>query len=174
MHPPACPLRLQVGLAGQAPGLLGLLSADLAVGGVAGATAVLTFGTLTPHLAAALGRRGGRAVAAALLLASLGVAGWASVQFSQPYRWGSGSGWHAAFVCECMQLHWLACVCLWCAQIAVPSCISQLACALAASPALTLSVCVPAFLFRSREHPKRLMVQHIHKQGAGGPLAGSK
>lgn len=84
---PPTPARSQVGLAGQAPGLLGLLSADLAVGGVAGATAVLTFGTLTPHLAAALGRRGGRAAVAALLLASLGVAGWASVQFSQPYRW---------------------------------------------------------------------------------------
>ncbi len=80
----------QVGLAGQAPGLLGLLSADLAVGAVAGATAVLSFGTLVPHLAGALGRRGGRAVVSALLLASVGVAGWASVRLARPFRCGLG------------------------------------------------------------------------------------
>lgn len=76
----------QVGLAGEAPGLFGLLNADLAVGAVAGATAILSFGTLTPHLAAALGRRGGRATVAALLLASLGAAGWASVRYARPFR----------------------------------------------------------------------------------------
>lgn len=79
-----------MGLAGQAPGLLGLLTADLAVGAVAGATAVLSFGTLVPHLASALGARGGRAVVAALLLASVGVAGWASVQLARPFRCGLG------------------------------------------------------------------------------------
>lgn len=76
----------QVGLAGEAPGLFGLLNADLAVGAVAGATAILSFGTLTPHLAAALGRRGGRTAVAALLLASLGAAGWASVRYARPFR----------------------------------------------------------------------------------------
>lgn len=101
----------KVGLAGQAPGIMGLLSADLAVGGVAGATAVLSLGSFTPHLACALGRRGGRAVVAALLLTSLGVAGWASTRFARPF---------------------------------------------------------------SYDHPKRVLVQHIHKQGSDGAITESK
>lgn len=47
-------------MAGSAPGLLGLITADAAVGAVSGATALITFGTLTPYLAAALGPRAGR------------------------------------------------------------------------------------------------------------------
>lgn len=101
--PPSVPLP-QVGLAGQAPGIMGLLSADLAVGGVAGATAVLSLGSFTPHLACALGRRGGRAVVAALLLTSLGVAGWASTRFARPFRCGFGlpvAQW-ASRLCGCI------------------------------------------------------------------------
>jgi hypothetical protein len=95
----------KVGLAGAPPGLLGLAIADVAVGAVAGVTMVLSLGTLTPYLAAALGGRRGRRLVAVLLAASLGVAGWASTAYRQPYSW---------------------------------------------------------------DHPKRLLVQHVHKQGPGG------
>jgi hypothetical protein len=94
----------KVGLAGGAPGVLGLVVADTALGVVAGATALVTFGTLVPYLVEAMGVRRGRQLAAALLLLSLTAAGAASAMYRQPY---------------------------------------------------------------SRDHPKRLLVQHIHKQGAG-------
>ena len=95
----------KVGLAGAPPGLLGLAIADVAVGAVAGVAMVLSLGTLTPYLAAGLGGRRGRRLVAVLLAASLGVAGWASTAYRQPYSW---------------------------------------------------------------DHPKRLLVQHVHKQGPGG------
>lgn len=95
----------KVGLAGAAPGTLGVLAADATVGAVAGATLVVAFGTLTPLLAAALGRRRAAALAAAALALSCGTAAWASRRHALPY---------------------------------------------------------------SREHPKRLLVQHIHRQGPGG------
>ena len=101
----------KVGLAGAAPGLLGLVSADAAVGAVAGAAMLLTLGTLAPHVAGALGARRGRALAAALLAASLGAAAWSSAAFGQPY---------------------------------------------------------------SREHPKRLLVQHVHRQAPGERRAGGE
>ncbi|KAL4421351.1 hypothetical protein ABPG75_010642 [Micractinium tetrahymenae] len=101
----------KVGLAGAAPGTLGLLLSDTAVGAVAGATLIVTFGTLTPLLAAALGRRRGAALAAAALALSVGAAAWASREHALPY---------------------------------------------------------------SREHPKRLLVQHIHRQGADGAVVESK
>lgn len=97
----------KVGLAGAAPGALGLLLADAAVGAVAGATLVLTFGTLTPLLAAALGRRRAAMLVVAALTLSAGAAAWASREFSLPY---------------------------------------------------------------SAEHPKRLLVQHIHLHGPGWSL----
>lgn len=98
----------KVGLAGAAPGALGLTLADAAVGAVAGATVVVSLGTLTPLLAAALGRRRAAALAAAALALSCGAAAWASGQYALPY---------------------------------------------------------------SREHPKRLLVQHIHHHGPGGWLS---
>lgn len=99
----------KVGLAGAAPGLLGLVSADAAVGLVGGAATLLTFGTLAPYIAAALGGQRGRALVGALLAASLATAALASVAYRQPY---------------------------------------------------------------SRDHPKRLLVQHIHSQGPGeSPLS---
>ncbi|KAL4424855.1 hypothetical protein ABPG77_011105 [Micractinium sp. CCAP 211/92] len=101
----------KVGLAGAAPGALGLTLADAAVGAVAGATVVVSLGTLTPLLAAALGRRRAAALAAAALALSCGAAAWASGQYALPY---------------------------------------------------------------SREHPKRLLVQHIHHHGPDGAALGSK
>ncbi|EFN50786.1 hypothetical protein CHLNCDRAFT_142511 [Chlorella variabilis] len=98
----------KVGLAGGAPGLLGLVLADTAVGAVAGATVLLTLGTLTPYLLGALGPRRVRQLAAALLAASLAAAAVGSLRYPQQY---------------------------------------------------------------SRDHPKRLLVQHIHVQGPGKPCA---
>jgi hypothetical protein len=94
----------KVGLAGGAPGVLGVVVADAAVGAVAGATMLLTLGSLAPFLYQALGPRAGRRVAAALLAVSLGAAAYASVAYRQPY---------------------------------------------------------------SRDHPKRLLLQHVHKLGPG-------
>jgi hypothetical protein len=66
----------KIGFAGSPPGL-GPAVADVAVGAMVGISSFAVLGTLTPHLAAALGGRL-RATAAALVLISLAMAAWFS------------------------------------------------------------------------------------------------
>ncbi|KAL6780784.1 hypothetical protein ACKKBF_B11720 [Auxenochlorella protothecoides x Auxenochlorella symbiontica] len=67
----------KIGLAGAAPGLLGLVIGDVAIGTLAGVAVYLCAGTLTPHLAARLGRAG-RPALLGLLALSAAAGGWSS------------------------------------------------------------------------------------------------
>ena len=70
-----------------APGILGLVVVDAALGVVAGFSTYLFAGTATALAASALGRRRARALVLLLLAVSVAAAAWGSTAFPQPYSY---------------------------------------------------------------------------------------
>lgn len=76
----------KIGLAGAAPGVLGLVVGDIAVGAASAAPVYAALGTLTPHLVAALGRRWGRVSLLTLFCVSVATCGITTAAYQQhPY-----------------------------------------------------------------------------------------